>query len=230
MRLNVAGDEILSIYSKEHTVYLNKKNIEVPSATTVLKVINKPALSYWANSLGFKHQSIKKVLDETSAIGTDFHDMLSNYTMGKIISGEHLNDAITLFLAFKEWAENNSYKTIISETSLCNEDFGGTLDAVSYINDELCVVDYKTSKNIYSSMFLQLAGYSLLLKENLPETYSKVEKFGIISVSIKNGIQTKFVTKKELEKKYVPVFKKLLAFFQAWFNLNLNEFNDNIAK
>lgn len=219
----------MSIYSKDHTVYINSKNIEVPSATTVLKVINKPALVYWANSLGYKHQSIKKVLEESSAIGTDFHDMLSNYTMGKEISGEHLNDAITLFLLFKDWAEENEYKAIISEQKLVGDEYGGTLDAISSINGKIYMVDYKTSKNIYSSMFLQLAGYGLLVKELLPDTYSRLEGFGIISVSLKNKIQTKFISKKDMEKKYMPVFKKLLAFFHAWFNLNMEEFNDNIA-
>jgi ATP-dependent exoDNAse (exonuclease V) beta subunit len=220
----------VSKYSKGHTVYINSKGEEVPSVTTVLKVINKPSLVGWANYMGFMHEKIDKVLNESANIGTDFHDMVSKYTTNEEITGEHYNDAIALFKSFVRWAKENEYKTIFAEKSLTSKLFGGTIDSLSHVNGELCMVDYKTSKNIYPSMFLQLAGYSLLVKENLPETYSRIDKFGILSISIKNGIQSKFITKKELEKDCVPVFKDALKLFHSWFNMNESMFGINIAK
>ena len=51
-------------YTTGHTVYKNKYKKEVPSVTTILKILNKPALQKWANSLGFKRQ---KLDDATNA-------------------------------------------------------------------------------------------------------------------------------------------------------------------
>ena len=79
-------------------------------------------------------------------------------------------------------------------------------------------------------MFLQLAAYGILIRDNLPETYEKIEQFGILSNSIKNGVQTKFMSKKDVEKKIFPVFESLVETFHLWFNLNLEEFNENITR
>ena len=220
----------MSLYSTDHTVYLNSKHLEIPSVTTVLHVINKPALPYWANGLGFKHIKVKDELKAKANVGTDLHDMLSKYTMGEEINGEHWDDAIELFKVFLEWSDKNRYKVVLSEQSLSGEEFGGTIDSIGHVNGVLSMVDYKTSSRIYSSMFLQLAGYSLLVKEKMPETYSRIKQYGILSISLKNGIQTKFVSKEDIEDKYVPVFKKTLSLFNAWFELNMEEWNVNIAK
>lgn len=220
----------MSKYSTAHTVYKNDKNEEVPSVTTVLKILNKPSLVYWANYLGFKRINVKNELKDTAAIGTDFHDMVSKYTTGEAINGEHLNVAIELFLKFKGWALENKYDVLYSEKSLNCSKFGGTIDSIGYVDGTLCMVDYKTSKNIYPSMFLQLAGYSLLVKENMPDEYKKLEKFGILSVSVKNGIQSKFITKKDMEKYYVPIFKKALDLFHQWYDLNKDVYNVDITK
>jgi len=220
----------LALYSENHTVYTNHAGVEVPSATTVLKMLNKPALIHWANYLGFKRQSVDKVLNESAEIGTDFHDMVSKYTMGEPIDGEHYNDAIYLFKVFQKWSEEVEFKPVFSEESLVTEKFGGTIDALCYIEGKLTVLDFKTSKNIYPSMFLQLAAYGILIRDNLPETYEKIEQFGILSNSIKNGVQTKFMSKKDVEKKIFPVFESLVETFHLWFNLNLEEFNENITR
>ena len=220
----------MGLYSQDHTVYTNSKGFEIPSVTTVLHIINKPALPYWANGLGFKHIKVKDELESRAAVGTDLHDMISKYTTGIDINGEHLNDAIELFETFVEWSDKNSYKVAASEQQLSCEEFGGTIDAIGHINGTLSMVDYKTAKAIYPTMFLQLAGYSLSVKENMPETYSRIKQYGILSISLKNGIRTKFVSKEELEDKYVPAFKQALKLFTTWFRINMEDWNTNIAK
>ena len=47
-----------------HAQYINEKCIEVPSVTTILKLLNKPSLCKWANYLGFKRENVDKVLEE----------------------------------------------------------------------------------------------------------------------------------------------------------------------
>ena len=84
----------MSLYSKDHTVYRNRDGKEIPSVTTVLKLLNKPALIGWANYLGFKRTRVTDVLLESANIGTDFHAMVSDWSEGKPIIGEHYDVAI----------------------------------------------------------------------------------------------------------------------------------------
>ena len=52
----------------DHSTYINKKEVEVPSVTTIIKLLNKPFIAKWANSLGWKRQSYDKVLEEQKEI------------------------------------------------------------------------------------------------------------------------------------------------------------------
>lgn len=220
----------MSLYSKDHTVYRNRDGKEIPSVTTVLKLLNKPALIGWANYLGFKRTRVTDVLLESANIGTDFHAMVSDWSEGKTIIGEHYDVAIALFKEFLVWAEKNEMRPIKSEISMQCDRFGGTIDSICHIGSTVHMLDFKTSKNIYPSMFLQLAGYSLLCKENAPETYGRIEKFTILSISEKNGIQTKSMEKKVIEERFVPTFLSLLDTFEKWFALNMEFFDSNITK
>ena len=51
-------------------------------------------------------------------------------------------------------------------------------------------------------MFLQLSAYSLLIKENRPDLYTKLDGVGILSISEKNGIQEKYIPIDRIEKLY----------------------------
>ena len=48
----------------DHSTYMNEEEVEVPSVTTIMKILNKPFIAKWANSLGWKRQSYDKVLEE----------------------------------------------------------------------------------------------------------------------------------------------------------------------
>ena len=63
----------------DHSIYLNKSNIEVPSVTTIIKLINKPSIAKWANYLGWKKQSYEKVLEERAFEGTIAHELFHEY-------------------------------------------------------------------------------------------------------------------------------------------------------
>ena len=80
--------------SLDHTTYYNSKGDVVPSVTTVLKVIAKESLIYWANSLGWKRKSVKRELDESSKVGTYVHLYIEAYiTDNKKDNYNHKADA-----------------------------------------------------------------------------------------------------------------------------------------
>ena len=217
-----------SKYSKDHTIYRDSSGDEVPSVTTVLSVLSKSSLVPWANWMGLKGIRYRDYMMERARMGTDFHDMVSKFTMGKEIDGTHYQDAIDSFKLFRIWAERCQYQVIASEEALSCDEFGGTIDAISVHNGEYAVCDYKTSKGIYSSMFLQLAGYSILIKKNLPDTYDMIKKFGIVSVTTEK-VSERFLPKERIEELYVPMFKDLLKVFNMWYKINKEDWNSNIA-
>ena len=63
----------------DHSTYLNNDEIEVPSVTTIIKILNKPFIAKWANSLGWKRQSYDKVLEESANKGTFVHELIHEY-------------------------------------------------------------------------------------------------------------------------------------------------------
>ena len=62
-----------------HSTYINKEGVEVASVTSILKVLNKPSLSKWANSLGWKRQNVDKVLMSSAEKGTIIHEAINSY-------------------------------------------------------------------------------------------------------------------------------------------------------
>ena len=221
----------MSKYTKNHTVYHNNSGIEVPSVTTILKLLNKPALVHWSNYLGFKRQNVKAVLEESASKGTSFHDIVHKHT-----TKEHLNitdytkDVQNLFNLFQIWYTENDFSVTYGELSLSGNKFAGTIDAIGILNGNMIILDYKTSKNIYPSMFLQLSAYSLLIKENRPDLYTKLDGVGILSISEKNGIQEKYIPIDKIEKLYQPTFNSLVDIFYKWYDLNIEDWDINITK
>jgi hypothetical protein len=209
-------------YSKDHIEYYNKDNIEVPSVTTILKILNKPLIFKWANILGFKRQKIEDVLETTSYIGTLVHGAIQSYFMKmEFIFIQHRmigKSTLKLYLdKFFDWKNLHDIKVEFMEKSFVTDKYGGTIDFYGFYDDKRTILDFKTSKKFYSTMFLQLAAYCILLEER---DYL-VEQVGIIIINDK-GYKEKIISRKKLNK-YIEVFKSLLDLFHKWFDLNEEE-------
>lgn len=72
--------------------------------------------------------------------------------------------------AFLSWISTFKVKVIAQEIQLVSEEyrFGGTPDAVGYVNGKLCLLDWKTSNSVYSDYLVQLAAYQHLWEINNP--------------------------------------------------------------
>jgi len=99
---------------------------------------------------------------------------------------EILEPAERAFGAFRRWAEQSNLKPVKTEIGLVSQRFryGGTLDAVS-LNDELHLLDWKTSNAVYSDYLLQLAAYGQLWDENFPD--QPVRGFELVRFSKAEG-------------------------------------------
>ncbi|MBA7569795.1 hypothetical protein ES708_11536 [subsurface metagenome] len=62
-----------------HIIYRTRSGQSVPGVTTILSVLNKPALVPWANRMGLQGIDVAKYVDDKAAIGTLAHYLIISY-------------------------------------------------------------------------------------------------------------------------------------------------------
>ena len=174
--------------AKVHTVYKTANEIRVPGVTTILSVINKPALVKWANGLGLQGIDSTKYVDETARVGTLAHEMIQEYLNGPrwdrtAFNPGQIDLAENAILSFYEWERINNYKMTTEhiELPLVSEKFryGGTIDWYGSINGEKWLVDIKTSKGLFPEHVYQVSAYyNLLLENNYPVDGARLLRVG----------------------------------------------------
>ncbi len=160
--------------TKIHTVYKTKAGERVPSVTTILGILNKPALLDWAWRLGTEGKDYKAVRDNAGDIGTLAHYLILCELKGQKpdvteYSPQDVDKAETCLIKFYDWLKVNPIEPIFCEQAFVSEEYryGGTLDCFAKRKDtgEVILLDFKTGKAIYAEMFYQLAAYENLLAE-----------------------------------------------------------------
>ena len=193
-----------------HSIYYNSQGIEVPSVTTILKVVNKPDLIPWAHRMGKMHIDIDSLLDNSAFFGNCIHDYLEAYfnheyyiPIEERLDIERYKKAVN---NFKWFMKGKTFETIFTETSRSNDLYGGTLDFYGILDNKKLLIDFKTSKAVYPTYLLQLGGYYGLIKDEVD-----VEGAGILIV---NDRKCMFypVNLNQL-KMYKLIFDKLVEFY-----------------
>uniref|UniRef100_A0A6M3J2Q8 PD-(D/E)XK nuclease superfamily protein n=1 Tax=viral metagenome TaxID=1070528 RepID=A0A6M3J2Q8_9ZZZZ len=158
--------------SRAHITYKLPDGTKVPGVTTVLGVLNKPALVIWANRLGLQGIDSSKYRDEMADIGTLAHKMILDYFKGeKTDTSEYSKSQIDLaencLLSFWEWEKGHKIEVIMAEAQLISQEhgYGGTIDCFCKLDGQPTLLDFKTGKAIYPEFFYQLAAYEQLLAE-----------------------------------------------------------------
>lgn len=107
--------------------------------------------------------------------GTMAHDLVEahlNKRPAQELTGapETIAKARAAFDVYLRWAEMTKLQVRHTEVSLVSEvhKFGGRLDAIGILGNELCLLDWKTG-NFYADHLFQTAAYKLLWEENYPE-------------------------------------------------------------
>jgi len=168
-------EKSLAKKAKQHTVYRLQDGTRVPGTTTILGVINKPALIPWANKLGLQGIEVGKYQDVTAKVGTCCHAMIESHLKGEAFDDSEydkttLNLAENGYLKYLDWEAKHTLEDVHAELPLVSEEleYGGTIDLYCKLDGEYTLVDFKTSASgIYSEMEWQVAGaYEYLLSEN----------------------------------------------------------------
>ena len=158
--------------TKAHVRYRNKAGDIVPGVSTIVGLLDKPALIPWANKLGLEGINSRAFSDNMSAIGTLAHRMIMDSLKGEDTdtsdyTKDQIDRAENSFLSWLEWAKKKEIIYELLEAPLVSEDYqyGGTLDFYGSIDGVLKLADWKTG-GIWKEHYVQLCGYYHLLEEN----------------------------------------------------------------
>lgn len=189
-----SGEVTLNFESFRHKYIWEEMDKEVKSVTSVLSVINKPALVNWASNMAIDYVSeqIKagEAYDELQLasvwqkgrtahwqkkvdagdIGTFIHNWVEKYIKGESTGmpvNPELKEAISKFLA---WVEKHNVKFLLSEQVIFSKKYKycGTTDFICTIDGKMYIGDLKTSNGIYPEMWLQTSAYRRARSEEFP--------------------------------------------------------------
>lgn len=162
--------------------YVNSKGESLPSVTEIIGIMDKgEALLKWYEYMGSKGESAIKFRDEAAQIGTLAHELIGGFLCGRennlivpsYMSQEQISKSYNALNSFKKWYieeiidQGKSFKVIEIEKSMVSDikGYGGTIDLIAKIDDELILIDFKTSSKIKLEHKIQLVAYSQLLSE-----------------------------------------------------------------
>ena len=204
--------------AKAHTVYKNAQGKRVIGVTTVLSLLEKPAIHHWIANVTREGYDWTKYRDDKGTIGSLAHamilaDLKGEETDTSEYSNLQIEQAENSFLSWLEWRKGKDIKPMLLETPLVSEQyqFGGTPDFLGHLNDDVVLMDYKTG-GIYQEAYLQACGYRELLIEN---NYSPPEKAIILGIprtedeNFKEVTYTNFKTGWEIFKRLNEVYQLL---------------------
>lgn len=159
---------------KKRIIYELFDGTRVPGVTTIINVLNKPALLAWANRIGLEGIEMRKYVDEKADIGTLAHAMAVSHLKGELIdtsdySQNQIEQAKWAVGSFFNWLDSHKIELIWAERPLVSHEhfFGGKPDVYAKVAGRLELIDFKTGNGIWPEHIIQVAGgYRLLMKEN----------------------------------------------------------------
>ena len=163
--------------------YYRRNGKYYPSVTYVLSYYPKGKFfEDWLKKVGYSADWIVKKAGEE---GTQVHEMIEDY-----LNGEELNflqngipmynpDIWQMFLKFVDFWEEYKPTLIETEVHLFSDELkvAGTCDMVCEINNELWIIDFKTSNHLQTTYDLQTAVYGKMYEECYGK---KADRYGVL--------------------------------------------------
>lgn len=230
----------LTFIEDTHEYYINDTR-RVYSPSAILSRIAQPHLALWGSDRACKYIK-ENLLDDVPYSKQDILELLPNaklahQTESKVATdyGSDVHHWLEMYIKnkprepFKEgsakrktvdnildWATENNVKFLEAEKLLYSKEdnLAGMTDCVIELDGKIMIGDFKTSRQISESYYLQLAFYAKAYEEMYPER--KIESSCII-LSTKTGeFEVQF---RDNWKEDYEIFKKLLNVVR-WLDTN----------
>ena len=146
------------------------KDKKLPSVTTIIgRFKNAIGLIIWSNQLGLKGLNYFDELKKAGDTGTSLHGFGELHILGKEYSLPEDPTVRHCFNQFLEWWDNLTCEVIWTEKKFKSKKlmFGGCPDLLVKKDGKYILVDFKTSKSLYSDFVIQLGSYKFLIEENM---------------------------------------------------------------
>lgn len=160
--------------------YYRRNGKYYPSITYVLSAYPKGKFfEDWLKKVGYASEYIVKKAGEE---GTLTHELIEDYLNGKELHflnnngyPQHHPDVWQMFLRFVDFWELYNPKLIETEVHLFSDEIkvAGTCDLVCEIDDELWIIDFKTSNHLQTTYDLQTAIYAKCYEECYGKTVDR---------------------------------------------------------
>ena len=188
-----------------YTIYKDSTGTRVPGATTIIGILDKPALIKWANNLGLQGIDSTKYVDSLADVGTLAHHIILCHHKGEVpdmsdYSENQIELAGNSVASYQLWEKSHTIKPILIEESFVSETlkYGGKPDIYCILDDVPTLLDFKTGRALYTEVMYQLAAYrNLLLERGYPVEQCMALRIGRTAgegfeVKIGNDMDTAF--------------------------------------
>ena len=203
---------------------LKKKGV----TTIISERFGKGALMWWAENCVFealqqlmKHEKkpvdeiqkivdalryrVKTIKEEAMHIGTNMHTLAEDYITGKEVIAPNSEPLKTMFAKFKKFWDSKKMKVVATETTYYSKelDVCGTLDCLVKYKGKVGILDFKTSKDFYPDMPIQIHTYKKLVEDS---SNLKVEFLAVINIP-KEPVKDVEMRIFQMKPKYLKGFK-----------------------
>ena len=222
-------EKVSIINSKGNRYYLIPGLSEpLPSVTSILSTISKPGLISWEKNVAidYARDKISKYINNSENANTDgLHEIFENakqqpkFIMSQAGEfGTKAHKFIELLLQqdfdvdvpdnmkwinqnFNAWKDEYNFKNIEQEKYLYSTKYGyaGTADSIGLVNENLFILDWKTSKNLYIEHLLQVSAYANAYTEL---TGKQISNAGVLRLN-KNQSGYEFKIIDDLNKHFI---------------------------
>ena len=239
------------IFDDDKHVYV-KNGEYIVGMSTLLGKLASPALEAWkvnsqVNAIkkemekqGIPLDKIDKIIinakanakaknDNILSIGSIVHKLIEKWLKGEKVTKPEDKIVANCFMEFQKFWKKNKLKVVESEKILYSErGYCGTLDLVAKDNNNnLMLIDVKTSKGLFLNMVHQVHGYKLAYEE---QTGKKINKMYIVRLPKDNGdFEARHILYK---KEHLKAFLGLLSCHKSelLFNEQVRKYNQLIRK
>ncbi len=206
--------------------YEAPNGLKYPSITTVLgkQPGKQKGLQEWRDRVG--EQQARAISGKAARRGTAFHYCVEDYLQNQPIGDKHKEKNFLAYHMFQEarsHLDNSIYQIVLQEQAMYSDMFkvAGRCDAIAVYDNELAVVDFKTTTTMkkrewLEDYFIQCSAYASMYEEHTGEPIDRV----VIFMVAEDGQIEIF---KEDTKDYLPMLDEMMEEFYN--NVELKEEN-----